>query len=147
MHPSCGNTRTIKRLKAVACEAAGTFRDRGRTVKKRLLEIAKVLRRRTGEAYQEVRQITGEIMDVTKEVTRAANRVTSRVKEAIEKATDDRVVKTKKLIERLESQIAVTEKVIQQTQEYRTATLISRTANLRKLPPTVGSHRRTMREK
>ena len=112
-------TRTIKKIKAVASEAVGSFRDRGRTVKKHLLEIAKVLRRRTGEAYQEVRRITGEIMDVTKEVTRAANRVASRVKEAIEKATDDRVLKAKKLIERLESQIAVTEKVIQQTQEVQ----------------------------
>lgn len=112
-------TRTIKKIKAVTSEATGSFRDRGRTVKKRLLEIVKVLRRRTGEAYQEVRRITGEIIDVAQEVTRAARKISTRAKEAFEKAADDQMGKVKKLINRLEGELAITEKVIEQTRKVQ----------------------------
>ena len=54
-------TRRVRRLQAVIQEAPTPIRDRARSVKRRILEIGKVLKRRTGEAVAEVRRITEEL--------------------------------------------------------------------------------------
>ncbi len=48
----------------VADDTGTAIRDRTRSIKKRVLEIAKVLKRRTGDSVQEVRRITGEMADI-----------------------------------------------------------------------------------
>ena len=53
-------TREVKKLKANS-EASGEFHDRTRSVKYRLLEIAKYARKRSGDALSEVRAVTGKI--------------------------------------------------------------------------------------
>jgi IS5 family transposase len=54
-------TRRARRLRASMTAASVPIRDRARSVKHRILEIGKVLKRRTGEAVAEVRRITEEL--------------------------------------------------------------------------------------
>lgn len=56
-------TRLVKQAQAAVGEAGTAVRDRTRSIKKRVLAIAKVLKRRTQEAVEEVRRITGEMAD------------------------------------------------------------------------------------
>lgn len=56
-------TRLVKQAQAAVDEAGTAVRDRTRSIKKRVLAIAKVLKRRTQEAVEEVRRITGEMAD------------------------------------------------------------------------------------
>lgn len=103
-------TRTVKKLKKIADSVSTQFRDRTRSIKKQLFSIAKITRRRTGEAYQEVRQITREIMDTTAQVTREAWQVIKAAQDATSRQ-GDRVIRS------LKQAIDVTEQVISQTAE------------------------------
>lgn len=53
-------TRVARRLQDPVAEAPVKIRDRARSVKKKILEIGKVLQRRTDEAVETVRRITEE---------------------------------------------------------------------------------------
>lgn len=61
-------TRTVKRLQEAGAVVVNRIRDRARSIKGRMLQIAKVLRKRTGQAIQEVRQVTREIVEITRQV-------------------------------------------------------------------------------
>lgn len=64
-------TRLAKKIQAVAGDTGTAIRDRTRSIKKRVFEITKVLKRRTGDAIQEVRQITGEMADIAEKTLQA----------------------------------------------------------------------------
>ncbi|MGC8490007.1 MAG: transposase, partial [Clostridia bacterium] len=54
-------TRLVRRLARAGLAAAQGFRDRGRSIHQRILQIAKVSRRRTDAARQDVRDLTAAI--------------------------------------------------------------------------------------
>jgi len=72
-------TRLAKKVQVVAGDTGTVIRDRTRSIKKRVLEIAKVLKRRTGKALQEVRRITGEMADIAEKTVQAAQEIADRV--------------------------------------------------------------------
>lgn len=66
-------TRLVKKARDFGADVV--FRDRTRSVKKRLLQISKVLRRRTNEAVKEVRKITAEMAQLGEQVVQATREV------------------------------------------------------------------------
>jgi IS5 family transposase len=73
-------TRLANRIQAAIGGAA--IRDRARSIKQRVLLIAKVLKRRTGESIGDVRRITGEMADVAERTLRAARNAVRRAVQA-----------------------------------------------------------------
>ncbi len=108
-------TRAVRHLQAAGVAAGAAFRNRTRSVKRRILAISKVLRRRTGEAYQEVRGITGEVLEVTRQVVAQARQVLEQARQQVERMDEKAAGRAKALAEKLQTWIERTERVIQQT--------------------------------
>lgn len=109
-------TRTVRKLRDAGAALRTEFRNRTRSIKKRIVEISKVLRRRTGEAYQEVRNITGEIMETTKQVIKNAEKV---LKNAKHYAWRTGSKKVRVLTRKLEEAIKLTKQVVGQTEQVQ----------------------------
>jgi len=109
-------TRVVKKLQAAGVAVKTSFRDRQRSVKKRIFLINKVLKRRGGEVYQEVRQITGEILATTKETVKEASLVVRNAKAALRRKGKQAQRKLQALLQNLEEAIRRTETIIAQTE-------------------------------
>lgn len=107
-------TRVVQKIQEAGVSLRGRFKDRTRTVKKKILSIAKVLKRRSEEAKSEVREITRQILKVAEEVVSGARKV---AKEAKEKAHEAGASKIGGLVKKLEEAIELTGRVISQTKE------------------------------
>ena len=107
-------TRTVNRIADATNDAAGRIRNRGRSIKKKILAIAKTSKRRTREKFDEIREITGQIAEVAKHTVEDAKEALSKAKQA----TDTKIKgKTQKLIDELSDVIQIADKVIEQTEE------------------------------
>ncbi len=107
-------TRTVRKLKDAGAAVRTEFRNRTRSIKNRLVEIGKVLRRRSGEASREVRKITGEMMETTEQVVENAKKV---LKNAKHYAWRTGSKKVRALTIKLEEVIRLTKQVVWQTQQ------------------------------
>ena len=107
-------TRIVNRIAKETNDAAGKIRNRGRSIKKKILAIAKISKRRTGEKFHEIREITGQIAKVAKHTVADAREVLARVKQA---ANTKIKGKAQKLIDELSEIIQIADKVIEQTEE------------------------------
>jgi len=101
-------TRTVKKIKEAGAAVRTKFRDRRRSVKKRILAITKVLKRRTGEAYTEVRQITGAAQQMVKE----AQQVVKNARQYINREGNAQI---RSMAQTLEQAIKQTAQIIDQT--------------------------------
>lgn len=61
-------TRMVQKIRRAASHAVQDFADRTAEVKEKIPSIAKVLRRRTQESWEEVDQITQHVIEVTESV-------------------------------------------------------------------------------
>jgi IS5 family transposase len=104
-------TRTVKKIREQGVAVGAGFHDRTRSVKKQIYSIAKVLRRRTGEAIKEVRQITGAIMDTAEAVVAQAGQVIAEAR----KQTGNVARKVERTVESLESTLEIAKRIIDQT--------------------------------
>ena len=68
-------TRMIGNIRKVASHAVQGFEDRTNEIKEKILSIAKVLRRRTKESWEEVDKITQSVIEVTESVVNQAQSV------------------------------------------------------------------------
>ena len=110
--------RVVNRLARKAAAAVGTtVRDHSRSIKKRVLKIAKVARRRTEESLQEVRQITGEIADIAEKTLKEASKVAHQLQQKAQTLAEEIQKKPKQLIGRLEEAITRGRKVIAQARQ------------------------------
>lgn len=109
-------TRLVKRVKPLGDAAGLCFRDRTRSLKKRLLNITKVLRRRTGEAVQEVRRITGDMADIGDKVLHAMNRVLEKLQASGDTAA-------RRVAERLVALQDRTKRIIEQARQVNAGRL------------------------
>jgi IS5 family transposase len=107
-------TRTVNRIADAADDAAGKIRNRGRSIKKKILVIAKTSKRRTREKFDEIREITGQIAEVAKHTVEDAKEVLAKAKQV---AGTKIKGKTQKLIDELSDVIQLADKVIEQTEE------------------------------
>lgn len=107
-------TRVVEKIKRAGVSLKQRFTNRTRTVKKKMLALAKVLKRRSEEAKSEVREITRQMLKVVEEVVVRAKEV---VEEAKEEAARASVKGVLGLAAKLQSAIELTSRVINQTKE------------------------------
>jgi transposase, IS5 family len=103
-------TRVVQKIRKVASHAAQGFMDRTSEVKEQIFSIAKLLRRRTQQSWDEINMITQKVIDVTEEVCTQATIVIERVKDRQRTA-----VKTMK--EKLDHAVTLTQKLIGQAKQ------------------------------
>lgn len=103
--------RLVSRLKEAGVNAANRFIAHGRAVKKKLLEIAKVTKRRTGEAIEAINRVTGELVKIAADTLNKAKQVLHGAKVSFAKG--NQAVK-KKLIEELDKTCKLMQKAINQ---------------------------------
>lgn len=110
-------TRFIQNIRKVASHAVQGFEDRKAEVKEKILSIAKVLRRRTRESWEEVDKITQHVIDVTEGVVNQATAVVAKLENKSNAVVQER--KTK-----LTEAIALTGKLVEQAKQVVSGTRI-----------------------
>lgn len=108
-------TRTVKHLQEAGAVVVNRIRDRARSVKGRILQIVKVLRKRTGQAIQEVRQVTREIVEITKQVVAQGSQALQEAQASIGRGGVMAALVVEGLTKQLDQAIDLTQRVIEQT--------------------------------
>jgi IS5 family transposase len=103
-------TRAVKKIQETGVKAAEKFRDRKRSIKKRMLLINKVLKRRSKENYTEVRNITQQILTIAESVVAKAREIAEQVEHSATAGS---------LVNNLKTALARTERIIWQTEEVQ----------------------------
>lgn len=98
-------TRLVGRIRKVASHATQGFEDKTKEIKQSILSIAKLLRRRTQESWDELNAITEQVATLTEDVCERASKVIEQTKEkgkasikALKVQLGDAIDVTKKLI-------------------------------------------------
>lgn len=103
-------TRMIRNIRKVASHATQGFEDRTTEIKEKILSIAKVLRRRTKESWEEVDKITQSVIEVTENVVNKAQTV-------IEKLQDKGKAAVQQSKTKLVEAVALTGKLLNQAKQ------------------------------
>ena len=103
-------TRTIQKIRKIASHAVQGFEDRTAEIKEKILSIAKVLRRRTRESWEEVDRITGNVIEITESVVNKAQAV-------VEKLQDKGNAAAQQSKTKLTAAITLTGKLLKQAKE------------------------------
>jgi IS5 family transposase len=103
-------TRLVRHVRKVASHAVQGFEDRTAEIKKEILSIAKLLRRRTQQSWEEINAITDKVASMTEQVCEQAQK-------AVEKITDKSKAATQGLKTKLGEAVDLTRKLIAQAKE------------------------------
>ncbi|MFI1296636.1 ISNCY family transposase [Streptomyces noursei] len=115
--------RLVRRIKAAGAARRTSFRDRSRSAGRRLKEISRTLRRRTGQALGEIDRLTGEIAAVAGATLREVAAVERNALRALGKRPSGRLAH---LVGGLAETAAGTRRLLEQT--------ASRLAGIRTIP-------------
>ena len=110
-------TRTVKNIKAIGVSQGIKFQDRTRSIKKNVLNIAKVSKRRTGEAIREIDQITTKIIKTAEIVKQEAAKVLNSTALTLQGGKGVASSKAKHLAHTLKNQLDLAERIIQQSKQ------------------------------
>jgi IS5 family transposase len=110
-------THLVRKIRQVASHAAQGFEDRTAEIKEKILSIAKVLRRRSRESWEEVDRITESVIEVTEAVVEQANAVVAKIRE-----TGKRMAQQSK--GRLQTAITLTGQLIRQAKQVVSGTRV-----------------------
>ncbi|MDI6704771.1 MAG: hypothetical protein QME73_00725 [Bacillota bacterium] len=105
-------TRTVKEIKETGAAIRTEFHDRNRSVKKRVLNISKVAKRRTGEAVKEIDKITTKIIATAETVIEEASGVLKNAYHKLWRDGEKASRSTKQLVEKLTEQLQVAQRII-----------------------------------
>lgn len=103
-------TRIVHSIRKVASHAVHGFEDRTAEIKKKILSMAKVMRRRTRETWEEVDRITQNVIETTQAVVEQANTVI----EKLQRTSKSTVEQSKR---KLTAAIALTDKLLDQAKQ------------------------------
>lgn len=99
-------TRIVGKIRKVASQATQQFEDKTKEVKKHILSIAKLLRRRTQESWEELNAITDQVAALTEDVCEKAENVMNNTKDkgkasikAMKEQLGNAIVLTRKLVD------------------------------------------------
>jgi len=81
-------TRVMKKVTAIAGEAGATLRDRSRSVKLRVLEIARAARAKGPQSQERLKQGYGRLLDSTSRVVGQAKRFAREIADGVKWAGD-----------------------------------------------------------
>ncbi len=107
-------TRVMKRVAAEAGEAGAKFRDRSRSVKRRILEIAYAARNKSEKGQQKMKAAYGKLLEVTSRVVGQAKKFSGEIAEKLEQGHQVVLQKAKK---QLDEMIPRVQQVMKQARE------------------------------
>jgi len=110
-------TRLVQKIRKVASHAVQGFEDRTGEIKQKILSIAKVLRRRTRESWEEVDKITQEVIEV-------AESVCDQAKSVAENIRDKGKTAVRQGKQKLADAISLTEKLLEQAKQVVSGTRV-----------------------
>jgi transposase, IS5 family len=105
----------VRRIKAQGAATRTAFRDRGRAVGRRMKQLARTLRRRTGLAMAEVDRLTGQVAGIAKQTLRQVQTVDRNARRALARRPGDG--RLGRLVGELRVTIGHTERLLWQTQQ------------------------------
>lgn len=103
-------TRLVGKIRKVASEATRNFEDKTSEVKQHILSIAKLLRRRTQQSWDELNAITEQVAAMTEDVCQKATAVMNLTK-------DKGKASVKAMKEKLGEAITLTQKLVDQAKQ------------------------------
>lgn len=110
-------TRTIKKIQNDLGNAVGTFRNRMRSVTRRVIEIARTARTRTEQGQNRMRTLYRKLIGTTRKVVRDAAKVVASAKEQIAAMSDPiRRAFTQSLIRETEQMSVMAQRVVAQAE-------------------------------
>jgi len=107
--------RLVRRVHARGVASRTAFRDRSRAAGRRLWQISRTLRRRTGQAPAEIDRLTAEVAAIARRSVAQAERVARNARRARAKRPDDG--RLRRLIRQLEETAAATHRLLDQTRQ------------------------------
>jgi transposase, IS5 family len=105
----------VRRVKARGVASRTPFRDRGRAAGRRMKQLARTLRRRTGVAVAEVDWLTGEVARIARRTLREVQVVTRNARRALARRPGDG--RLGRLVDELAETICVTGRLLAQTDQ------------------------------
>jgi IS5 family transposase len=81
-------TRAMKKIGSIAGEAGARLRNRSRSVKLRVLEIARAARSRVPQSQEKLKQAYGKLLDATNRVAGQAKRFSKEIAEGVKRSAD-----------------------------------------------------------
>jgi transposase, IS5 family len=105
----------VRRVKGHGAASRTRFRDRGRATGRRMKQLARTLRRRTGVAMGEVDRLTGEVAAIARRTLRQVRAVARNARRARARRPGDG--RLGRLVGELTETIAATERLLSQTDQ------------------------------
>jgi transposase, IS5 family len=105
----------VRRIKARGAASRTRFRDRGRAAGRRMKQLARTLRRRTGVAMGEVDRLTGEVARIARHTLRDVQGVARTARRARRRRPEDG--RLGRLVDELTETIAATGRLLTQTDQ------------------------------
>jgi IS5 family transposase len=105
----------VRRLKARGAASRTRFRDRGRAAGRRMKQLARTLRRRTGVAMGEVDRLTAQVARIARHTLRDVQMVARTARRARRRRPGDG--RLGRLVDELEATIAATGRLLTQTDQ------------------------------
>lgn len=81
-------TRTMKKVGSIAAEVGAKLRDRSRSVKLRVMEIARAARSKVPQSQEKLKQAYGKLLDATSRVVGQAVRFSKEIAQGLKRSTD-----------------------------------------------------------
>jgi len=81
-------TRVMKRVTDVAGEAGTKLRDRSRSVKRRVVEIARVSRSKSEQGQQKMKDLYGKVLETSGRVARQAQQFANEIASGVKRSAD-----------------------------------------------------------
>ena len=105
----------VRRIKGRGAATRTRFRDRGRAAGRRMKQLARTLRRRTGVAMGEVDRLTGEVARIARQSLRQVQMVAGNARRARARRSGDG--RLGRLVDELEETITATGRLLAQTDQ------------------------------
>jgi transposase, IS5 family len=105
----------VRRVKARGAASRTRFRDRGRAAGRRMKQLARTLRRRTGVAMAEVDRLTGEVAGIARQSLRQVQEVAHNARRALARRPGDG--RLARLVGELDETISHTGRLLAQTDQ------------------------------
>jgi IS5 family transposase len=109
-------TRTMKKIGSIAGEVGAKLRDRSRSVKLRVLEIARAARSKVPQGQEKLKQAYGKLLDATSRVVGQAKRFSQEIAQGVKRSADIlQQVALEGLGKEIDTMLPRVQQVIQQT--------------------------------
>ena len=105
----------VRRIKGRGAASKTQFRDRGRAAGRRMKQLARTLRRRTGVAMAEVDRLTGEVARIARHTLKQVQVVAGNARQALARRPGDG--RLGRLVGDLAETIAATQRLLAQTDQ------------------------------